>query len=821
MKKLKWQLIASGLIILSLLLVGIQWRRSAVTNRLYKIGFENDPPFHFPDENGKANGLIVDIVSEAARRGGIRLQWIYEPRSSDAALRSGSVDLWPLITIRPERRAFIHITEPYRESEACLVVRAERPYRSLRDLDGLSLCHNGQPLGQRMLEALLPNSKFLIFENPKRIIEAVCREETDAAYMDEFSAISALLDAAVCNGQRLRVIHVPETRGLLGVGATFEAAGAADTIRSEISGMADEGQLSALVARWSYFTGRSMELNTVLAQTQRRQRYLLVTTGAALALLVFTSWMAIHIRRQRNRALRAEEARRISEERYAGLFNNMTEGVALHRVVYGEKGQPVNYVLLDVNPRYEEILSLRREEVVNRPATEVYGTEEPPYLAEFTGPVATGKALYFETYFPPMDMHFGISVAPIGEGGFATIFTDITARKHAEKEKARLEDQLQQGQRMESIGRLAGGVAHDFNNLLTVINGYMDLLLAGNNLTDAQRRQLLQVQKAGLQAAHLTQQLLAFSRRQIIQPKVLNLNTVIQGTEEMLRRLIGEDVELTTDLDPNLVPILADPGQMHQVLMNLVVNARDAMPKGGKIRIETMNVFMDAEYAITHPEVTPGPCVMLSVSDTGMGIEESTLQHIFEPFFTTKEKGKGTGLGLSMVYGIVRQNQGWIWPYSKPGQGTLFKIYLPQVHLEDKGRETVLVSKDLPSGMETILLVEDQENVRALAATVLRNCGYQVLEAADGAQALLTAQDYSHTIHLLLTDVVMPGITGKELADRLAVQRPETKILFSSGYTENVIVHHGVLQAGISYLAKPYTPLVLAAKVREVLDQPA
>jgi len=272
-------------------------------------------------------------------------------------------------------------------------------------------------------------------------------------------------------------------------------------------------------------------------------------------------------------------------------------------------------------------------------------------------------------------------------------------------------------------------------------------------------------------------------------------------------------------LDPGLASIMADPGQMHQVLMNLVVNSRDAMPKGGKLLIETFNVNLDASYAATHPETTPGPCVLLSVSDTGVGIDPENLQHIFEPFFTTKVKGEGTGLGLSMVYGIVRQSQGWIWAYSELGKGTTFKVYFPQIRLDDTLIETKSAEMKLATGVETILLVEDQENVRVLAASVLRNCGYQVLEAERGEQALLMAQHYSGTIHLLLTDVVLPGITGKELADRLTVDRHEMKVLFSSGYTENVIVNRGVLKPGIFFLAKPYTPVVLAAKVREVLDQ--
>jgi CheY-like chemotaxis protein len=288
----------------------------------------------------------------------------------------------------------------------------------------------------------------------------------------------------------------------------------------------------------------------------------------------------------------------------------------------------------------------------------------------------------------------------------------------------------------------------------------------------------------------------------------------------MLRRMIGEDIQFETRLSPSLAPILADAGQLHQVLLNLAANARDAMPKGGRLLIETSNFVLDESYANTHAEATPGPCVLLAVTDTGEGMDNNTLQHLFEPFFTTKKRGEGTGLGLSTVYGIIRQNRGWIWAYSEPGKGASFKIYLPQAQGHGTPATPAPQSAEFASGTETILLVEDLEPVRTLAALVLRDCGYSVIEASDGAEALLAARRHAGPIHLLLTDVVMPGMSGKELADRLLAERPTAKVLFATGYTENVIVSRGVLKPGIRYLPKPFTPRVLAAKVRETLDQP-
>jgi signal transduction histidine kinase len=392
--------------------------------------------------------------------------------------------------------------------------------------------------------------------------------------------------------------------------------------------------------------------------------------------------------------------------------------------------------------------------------------------------------------------------------------------RRAEAERVRLTSQLQQAQRMESIGRLAGGVAHDFNNLLTVINGYAEILQADDRMSEEQRSHLLQIAQAGGQAANLTQQLLAFSRKQVIQPRPLNLNAVVEDITTMLRRLVGEDIELTTVLEPGLAPVMADPSQMHQVLMNLVINSRDAMPKGGRLRIETANVVVDARAAAAHAEASPGRHVTMSVADTGAGIDRETLGHIFEPFFTTKGKGEGTGLGLSMVYGIVTQSGGWISTVSEPGLGTTFTVYLPQVEAEAEVHPAGAAFPEQVSGSETILLVEDQPSVRRLASSVLRGCGYRLIEAENGEEALQAAADFSGTIHLLLTDVVLPGMTGKELADRLLTARAGMKVLFVSGYAEDVIAHRGVVNAGIRYLPKPYAPHVLAVKVREVLNQP-
>jgi PAS domain S-box-containing protein len=406
-----------------------------------------------------------------------------------------------------------------------------------------------------------------------------------------------------------------------------------------------------------------------------------------------------------------------------------------------------------------------------------------------------------------------LSFVETEDGVFGIAFiSDISVRKD-------LEAQLRNAQKMEAVGRLAGGVAHDFNNMLTVIAGYNRMILDELSTLDPLRGYAEEIHKAAERASALTNQLLAFSHRQIMQPRVIDVNAVIAQTENMLRRLLGEDIELVMNLAPDAGNIHSDPHHIEQAIVNLAVNARDAMPLGGRITIETSNAAIDETYAKTHIGVQPGDFVMIAVSDTGHGMDSATRQKIFEPFFTTKPRGKGTGLGLATVYGMVKQSGGDIWVYSEPGQGTIFKLYFPRVAEPVSPGTSEEPVHTPPDAAETLLLVEDETQVRELEVRMLKQLGYHVLAAANGQEALEVSRAYQGKISLLVTDVVMPNMSGKQVADDLLSRRPALKVLYLSGYTANTIGHHGVLDSSVDFLTKPFTREALARKVREILSR--
>ena len=507
----------------------------------------------------------------------------------------------------------------------------------------------------------------------------------------------------------------------------------------------------------------------------------------------------------------AQEQARRSEADYRALVENATVGVFRSTV----DGKP-----LAANPAMVAMLGYAStDELLAVDLRRVYANagDRPRILEQFQhGEVAAAEVGWLRKDGTQITVRLRMRQVrkPTGEPEcIEGLAEDVTQQRS-------LEMQVRQAQRLEAIGRLAGGVAHDFNNVLTAITGFSGLLLDELPAEDPKRQDVEEIRTAAARAATLTRQLLAFSRKQVLQPQVLDLNGLVRALDRMLQRLIGEDVKLEIALAPTVAAVRADPGQLEQVIMNLAVNARDAMPRGGRLTIETANVDLDEAYARQHPGVTPGPQVMLAVSDTGIGMDAETRSHIFEPFFTTKPQGEGTGLGLSTVYGIVQQSGGHIWVYSEPERGATFKIYLPPA--QDAVAALDLASAPPPAagGHETVLLAEDDSAVRDVASEILAQKGYRVLRAPDGQSALEIARSHAGEIRLLVTDIVMPGMTGRELAIALAAERPGVRVLYMSGYTDDAVVRHGVLVEGTPYLQKPFSPDALARKVREILDRP-
>ncbi len=511
-------------------------------------------------------------------------------------------------------------------------------------------------------------------------------------------------------------------------------------------------------------------------------------------------------------------SRRKAERDYQTLFREMLDGFALHEIVCDASGEPVDYRFLTINPAFERMTGLNAQDVLGKTVLEVLPGTVRPWIETYGKVALTGEPAFFENYSTEVDKHFEVTAFRPAPNQLACILADITARKLAEAEKEKLEAQFQQAQKMESIGRLAGGVAHDFNNMLGVILGHTEMALEEVDPAQPLFADLQEVRKAAERSADLTWKLLTFARKQTVAPKVLDLNETVEGMLKMLRRLIGEDIDLLWKPGRNLRPVKVDPSQIDHLLANLCVNARDAIAGVGKITIETDLAVFDEAYCADHAELlVPGEYVLLAVSDNGCGMDQETLGHLFEPFFTTKELGKGTGLGLASVYGMVKQNNGFINVYSEPGQGTTIKVYLPR-HAARRAPLTEKASgRPAERGHETILLVEDEPAILKMTKMMLERLGYVVVGAKTPGEAIRLAHEHSGRIDLLMTDVVMPEMNGRDLAGNLLSFYPGIKRLFMSGYTVNVIAHHGVLDKGVHFIQKPFSRKELAAKVREAL----
>ena len=823
-------LLACGLCVVSAGVLELRSRQAAeqARSRIWRTGVQEAPPWYTADRDGHIEGPVFDLIDEAARRRGLRLEWTVEATGADQAFRARRVDLWPLAGKLAARHGQFEITEAWLRLSYWLARRkTSQPLPPLGA--GLLVAHKGTEVTRRILSDRFPRAGSLQVASHVDALQALCAGTASAAVVAEVFRRGGTAGSSTraCVDRRVDLTLTQlETVGY-GIGSRSGTPGAqfaAEELRAELMRMVGDGSLTGIFLRWGV---DSSDIRAARSQylAERAVRAVLL----ALALLILVLAVLLRYHRRLRLAKSATDAvtagLQVSESalvRELAHRREVEERLRYQAQLLAQVSDAIVATDLEGNVTFSneaaEMLNGRAAPaVLGRPIDSVFECS-PVGASSYLRSGADGK-----NPRRPEDVTLRTSegtsaVVQIAASGLyddageavgsVLVFRDITHLRQ-------LEAQNRESAKLESIGRLAGGVAHDFNNLLTIINGYSGLSLERLPAGGALHSDIEQVRQAGERAAALTRQLLAFSRRQVFSPEVTNLNGLVREVVAMLERTIGDDIVLEVLPAPDLHTVLVDPHQMHEVILNLAVNARDAMPDGGKLLIETRNATLDATYTGQHPEVGPGDYAMLAVTDSGVGMDDETMLSIFEPFFTTKSKG--TGLGLATVHGIVRQSGGSVWVHSELGRGTTFRVYLPRYSGSAEAPRPAQTGPRARTGSETILVVEDHDAVRRFTVDVLRQHGYLVLEAALGAAALQISAAHQGAIHLLLTDVEMPGMSGRQIADALAVSRPGLKTIFVSGYTEDAVVTRGVLKPGVAYLPKPFSPEGLVNKIRDVL----
>lgn len=798
--------------------------QATVRRSLKTIIIDNYQPYTFMNEKGSPDGFSVEIVKAVATVMDLDLEIRADTwEQATKELERGTIDLLPMMAYSVERDKKFDFSVPYTIAYDAIFHRSgDKSLGSLKDLSGKTVIVMNKDVAHDYIlsSGLSETMRLQLVDSLPEALRQLASGKGDAAIMPKLVGIITLRKLNLSNIEPSPSLIDRYTRPF-SIAVKEGDQALLERLNQGLSIIKNTGQYDAIYKKWF----GALEDPHIPSKSA-----LQLISLAGIFLIAFAAWNVSlkHQVKSRTKDLEAEvaerklkeEALRESEERYAGLVEGTQDLIS--RI--DSEGR-----LVFVNRTSGNVFGLSPDECMGRQTFDFVHPEDKARTMEWFRECVASRAA--EGSIENRQIAIGGRVHHMqwrstfhydGQWNLVSvdgIARDITDRKRAEAEKEKLQAQLRQAMKMEAVGRLAGGIAHDFNNLLTAIIGNVSMAQAKLSTDDPVTGVLMEANKAADRAAALTQQLLAFSRKQIIEPKVLNLNDLIADLNAMLVRLIREDIKIRILPGKDLGVVKVDMGQFQQVLVNLVVNARDAMPGGGKIVIETSNVELDDGYCSMHPYVKPGRFVMVAVSDTGHGMSEEVKAHIFEPFFTTKAKGSGTGLGLATTYGAVKQAGGSIEVYSEVGMGTTFKIYLPRV----EGEASKLVRDDQPQkilgGTETVLLVEDEDIVRDMCVRVLDEFGYRVLQASNGKEAIVLSKGHGGRIDLLITDVVMPGMNGSELATQLIPHRPEMRVLFTSGYTEDAIVHHGVLDDDVYFLGKPYSPSALAKKIREVLDK--
>lgn len=775
-------------------------------SRTYRIAFGGDEPMHFAAPDGSPKGLAVEIVQAAAKQVGIKLEWVFVGNN-----QSADVDLWVLKSIVRGRPTSLYYSAPYLQAESCFLVPNESPIRDIPDLIGARISYVDFGVHRATLPQLIPRFEPVPTNSTRDAVSQMLKGRADVAYLDQYTLFATLL----AGDQRpLRVLptHSPTRQLALAARPAYRAV--ADEIRTGMQLLVEQGTLAEITKRWIFFPNLTAGIIGDSAKEYRQRRWQRIGITILSTLLVITAGLSILAQHRKNQW-------RKSEQKHRRLHESMTDAFAQ----FDLQGR-----IEETNPAYCDLLGYSDQELRQLSQAEI--TPEKWHAQDriiFEEQVLRhGFSIVYEKEFRrkdgdifPAELRCFLLHDTLGKPtGFWAIVRDISERKRAENERDHLHQQLAQSQKMETVGRLAGGVAHDFNNMLQAILGNTALLLEDVPKDSPLCGPLQEIQNAAKRSADLTRQLLGFARKQTVTPQVLDLNKSVADMLQLLRRLIGERIEIVWRPAADLWPVKIDPSQLDQILSNLCVNARDAIQNSGTVTLATANLSIDEAYCATHEGHTPGDFVVLTVSDTGAGINPAAMSHLFEPFFTTKEAGAGTGLGLAMVYGVVTQNGGIIKVASTPATGTSFTVFLPRVFAapspaDDENHPTTTP----PPGHGTILLVEDETPVLKISKTMLTKAGYHVLTASTPEAALRIAEQMPGKIDLLVTDVIMPGMNGRQLADHLYLRHPGIKRIFMSGYAADLITTDGILGPDVHFLPKPFSSQALINLVQTTLDR--